>query len=163
MGAVGPVEAHLAINSPQAEFDAATACVREALVGDLDDRPVESPLRVHVSFEPHNYGPQGTTTGLSIDCDSLEPFTNGVPRSQPEIAPSDGHVLRIGGPARLADAERSEQIDAGELQGRHPGGLLEDGGKQMTPEAAVDELGPGLPARRPVQRELDPVGAGLHH
>src|SRR5262245_27359968 len=26
------VEAHLAINSPQAEFDAATACVREALV-----------------------------------------------------------------------------------------------------------------------------------
>ncbi len=35
----GAVEAHLAINSPQAEFDAATACVREALVGDLGDRP----------------------------------------------------------------------------------------------------------------------------
>jgi hypothetical protein len=73
------VEAHLAINSPQAEFEEETACLREALVGDLDDRPGESPLRVHVSFEPHNYGPQGTITGLSIDCDSLEPFTNGFP------------------------------------------------------------------------------------
>lgn len=30
----GAVEAHLAINSAQAEFDAATACVREALIGD---------------------------------------------------------------------------------------------------------------------------------
>ena len=73
------MEAHLAINSPQAEFEAATACVREALVGDVEDRSDESPLRVHVSFEPHNYGPQATTTSLSIDCDSLEPFTNGVP------------------------------------------------------------------------------------
>jgi hypothetical protein len=75
----GAVEAHLAIDSPQAEFDAAKACVREALIGDLEDRPAESPLRVHVSFEPHNHGPQGTAMGLSIDCDSLEPFTNGVP------------------------------------------------------------------------------------
>jgi hypothetical protein len=75
----GAVEVHLAINSPQAEFDSATAGVREALVGDLDDRPGDSPLRVHVSFEPHNCGPQGTAIGLSIDCDSLEPFTNGVP------------------------------------------------------------------------------------
>ncbi len=72
------VEAHLATNSPQAEFEEATACLREALVGDLGDRPGEPPLRVHVSFEPHNYGPQGTVTGLSIDCDSLDPFTNGV-------------------------------------------------------------------------------------
>ena len=55
----GAVEAHLAINSPQAEFEAATACVREALVGEPEDRHGESPLRVHVSFEPHNYGPQG--------------------------------------------------------------------------------------------------------
>jgi hypothetical protein len=75
----GAVEAHLAINSPQAEFDATTACVREALVGDPEDRPDASPLRVHVTFEPHNYGPQGTVLGLSIDCDSLGPFTNGVP------------------------------------------------------------------------------------
>jgi hypothetical protein len=73
------VEAHLAINSRQAEFEEATACLREATVGDLDDRPGESPLRVHVSFEPHNYGPQGTVTGLCIGCGSLEPFANGVP------------------------------------------------------------------------------------
>jgi transposase len=53
----GAVEAHLAINSPQAKFEAATACVREALVGGPEDRPIESPLRVHVSFEPHSYGP----------------------------------------------------------------------------------------------------------
>lgn len=75
----GAVEAHLAINSPHAEFEEATACVREVLVGEPDDHHGEPPLRVHVSFEPHNYGPQGTITGLSIDCDSLEPFTNGVP------------------------------------------------------------------------------------
>jgi hypothetical protein len=48
------VEAHLAINSLQGEFEEATACLREALVGDQDDRPGESPLQVHVSFEPHN-------------------------------------------------------------------------------------------------------------
>jgi hypothetical protein len=30
----GAVEAHLVIHSPQAEFDSATACVREALVGE---------------------------------------------------------------------------------------------------------------------------------
>ena len=72
-------EAHLAINSPQAEFDAAMACVQETLVGDLEDRHADTPLRVHVSFEPRNHGPQGTVMGLSIDCDSLEPFTNGVP------------------------------------------------------------------------------------
>jgi hypothetical protein len=75
----GAVEAHLAINSPQTEFEEATACLREALVGDLEDRPDECPLRIHVSFEPHNYGPEGMTTGIAIDCDSLEPFTNGVP------------------------------------------------------------------------------------
>jgi hypothetical protein len=75
----GAAEAHLAINSPQAEFDAATACVREALVGGSEDRSDDSPLRVHLSFEPHNYGPHGTATGLAIACDSLEPFTNGVP------------------------------------------------------------------------------------
>src|SRR5262245_55091014 len=46
------VEAHLAINSPQADFEEVTACLREALIGDLDDCPGESPLRVHVSFEP---------------------------------------------------------------------------------------------------------------
>lgn len=75
----GAVEAHLAINSPQADFGATTACLRESLLGDLEDYPGESPLRVHVSFEPHNYGPQATATALYIDCDSLEPFTNGVP------------------------------------------------------------------------------------
>jgi len=74
-----PVEAHLAINSLHAEFELATACVREALVGDLMDRARESPLRVRVSFEPHNYGSQGTSMGLVIDCDSLEPFSNRVP------------------------------------------------------------------------------------
>ena len=75
----GAVEARLAINSPQAEFDAATACYREALVGDPEDHPADTPLRVHVTFEPHDHGPQGTVMGLSIDCDSLEPYTNGVP------------------------------------------------------------------------------------
>jgi hypothetical protein len=75
----GAVEAHLAINSPQAEFNAATACAREPLVGDLNHRTGEPPLRVHVTFEPHGYGPQATVTGLSVDCDSLEQFTNGVP------------------------------------------------------------------------------------
>jgi hypothetical protein len=75
----GAVEAHLAINSAQAEFEEATACLREALVGELEDRPGESPMRVHVSFEPHNYASQGTVTSLSIECDSLEPFTNGFP------------------------------------------------------------------------------------
>ena len=75
----GAIEAHLAINSLQAEFLEATACVRESLVGDLTNHPSESPLRIHISFEPHNYGPEGTTTGIAIDCDSLEPFTNGVP------------------------------------------------------------------------------------
>lgn len=75
----GAVEAHLSINSAQADFEAVTACVREALVGNLMDKPSESPLRIHVSFEPHNYGPQGTVTGLSVDCDSLETFSNAVP------------------------------------------------------------------------------------
>jgi hypothetical protein len=75
----GAVEAHLAINSLQTRFDADTACIREALVGELDDHPGEVPLRVHLSFEPHNYGPHATTTSLFIDCDSLEPYTNGVP------------------------------------------------------------------------------------
>lgn len=75
----GAVEAHLAINSLQADFQAATACVRDVLVGDRDDPTGNSSLRVHVSFEPHNYGPEGTLTSLCIDCDSLEPFTNGVP------------------------------------------------------------------------------------
>jgi hypothetical protein len=75
----GAVEAHLAINSAQAEFEEATACLRETLVGDLDDRSGEPPLWVQVSFEPHNYGPQGTVTGLRIECDTLEPFTNGIP------------------------------------------------------------------------------------
>src|SRR5579872_1953708 len=73
------VEVHLAINSLQADFELATACVRETLVGDPKDHLTESPLRIHVSFEPHNYGPEGTTTGISIDCDSLEPFANGLP------------------------------------------------------------------------------------
>ena len=59
----GAVEAHLAINSPQAEFDAATACVREALVGDPEDRPADSPLRVHVTFEPHHHGPRTRSPG----------------------------------------------------------------------------------------------------
>ncbi|MBN9521679.1 hypothetical protein J0H58_24725 [bacterium] len=75
----GAAEAHLAVNSPQAEFDAAMACVREALVGGPEGRNAASPLRVHVSFEPHNHGPHGTATGLAVDCDSLESFTNGVP------------------------------------------------------------------------------------
>jgi hypothetical protein len=73
------IEAHLAINSLQAEFEEATAFVGEALVGDLMAHASESPLRIHVSFEPQNHGPEGTTTGIAIDCDSLEPFTNGVP------------------------------------------------------------------------------------
>jgi hypothetical protein len=72
------VAAYLAINSPQAEFDVATACVRETLLSDCDERPGESQLRVHVGFQAHGYGPQGTITGLLIDCDSLEPFANGI-------------------------------------------------------------------------------------
>jgi hypothetical protein len=75
----GAVEAHLAINSSQADFEEATACVREIIVGDPKDSPAEAQLRVHVSLEPQNYGPQGATTSLSIDCDSLEPVTNGIP------------------------------------------------------------------------------------
>jgi hypothetical protein len=75
----GPIEAHISINSLQAEFELESACVREALVGELKEHSSESSLRVHVSFEPHNYGPEGTTTGIAIDCDSLESFTNGVP------------------------------------------------------------------------------------
>jgi hypothetical protein len=75
----GSMEAHLVINSLQAEFELTTACVREALVGDAEQQRGESPLRVYVSFEPHKYGTQGVMTGLAIDCESLEPFTNGVP------------------------------------------------------------------------------------
>jgi hypothetical protein len=75
----GASEAHLAINSAQAEFEEATACVRETLFDDMKEQQGESPVRVHVTFEAHNYGPQGATTSLSIDCDSLEPVTNGVP------------------------------------------------------------------------------------
>ena len=73
------VEAHLAINSLQAEFEAATSYVRETLFGEPEDDHGESPLRIHISFEPNNYGPEGVTAGLSINCDSLEPLTNGVP------------------------------------------------------------------------------------
>jgi hypothetical protein len=71
-------EAHLANNTPQAEFDAETACVREALIGDLDDGG-ESPLRVHLTFEPHNYGPQGVVAALVVECNSLDSFAAGVP------------------------------------------------------------------------------------
>jgi hypothetical protein len=75
----GSVEAHLAINSLQAEFEVATSCVREVLVGELEDNCGEAFLRVHVSFEAHNYGPHAATRSLFINCDSLEPYTNGVP------------------------------------------------------------------------------------
>lgn len=75
----GAVDASLAINSPQAEFEMETAYARELLVGDLESCPHESPLRVHITFEPNNYGPQGTPTGLSIGCDSLATFAIGVP------------------------------------------------------------------------------------
>lgn len=74
-----PTEAHLAIDSPQAAFEAATACVRELLFGEPDEGRSDSPLRVHLTFEPHNYGPQGMASGLCVDCDSIEPFSGGVP------------------------------------------------------------------------------------
>jgi hypothetical protein len=74
----GSVEAHLAINSPQSEFEAATSCVRETLFGEPGVVLGESELQVHVSFEPHDYGLHATTTSLRITCDSLEPVTNGV-------------------------------------------------------------------------------------
>jgi hypothetical protein len=75
----GSIEAQVVINSPQAEFDSATACVRETLIGGLDDSSAMSSLRVHVYFEPHGHVPESTAMGLSIHCDSLEPSTNGVP------------------------------------------------------------------------------------
>jgi len=75
----GSVEAHLAINSLQSEFELTTSCLRETLVSDVKDDLGKPPLRIHVTFEPHNYGPEGTTTGIAINCDSLEPFSNGVP------------------------------------------------------------------------------------
>ncbi len=73
-----PTEAHLAINSPQAEFEEATACVREGLFGDRGESD-ESPLRIHLAFEPHNHGRCGVASALAINCDEVEPFTNGVP------------------------------------------------------------------------------------
>lgn len=75
----GSVETHLAINSLHAEFEAATSCIQETLFGEGEERTSKAPLQIHLSFEPHNYGPQATATRLSIDCDSIEPFTNGVP------------------------------------------------------------------------------------
>jgi len=75
----GPVEAHLAINSPQSEFEAATSCVRETLFGEPGDAFGECELQVHVSFEPHDYGLHAATTSLCIICDTLEPVTNGIP------------------------------------------------------------------------------------
>lgn len=74
----GAVEAHLAINSLQSEFEAETSCVRETLFGKPDDHD-EPPLRIQVSFEPHNYGPEATSSSLLVDCDSIEPFSNGLP------------------------------------------------------------------------------------
>jgi hypothetical protein len=76
----GSVDANLAINSPQSEFEAATSCVRETLFGESgDDVLGECELQVHVSFEPHQYGLDAATTSLCISCDTLEPLTNGIP------------------------------------------------------------------------------------
>jgi hypothetical protein len=68
-------EAHLAINSPRSQFELQTACVRDVLLGEEE----EVPLQVSLLFETNYYGPDGATSSLRFSCDSLQPFTNGVP------------------------------------------------------------------------------------
>lgn len=72
-------EAHIAVNSLQLDFDLATSCVQETILGEQGQHPRESELRIHISFEPTNYRDQAASSSLFIACDSMEPFTNGVP------------------------------------------------------------------------------------
>ncbi len=70
-----PTEARIAINSRQADFDMATSCIQEV----LGDGSGPSGLRIHLFFVPHSYSPDAAVLGLLVACDSIQPFTTGVP------------------------------------------------------------------------------------
>lgn len=75
----GPAEANLTINSPHSEFDLATSCVQETLFSEQANQGNESKLRVHVYLDPCNTRAKAASSSLCICCDSLEPFTSGIP------------------------------------------------------------------------------------
>jgi hypothetical protein len=76
-----PDEAFVAINSPHADFEMATSCAIEWLFGEpLASDSEDSHLRMHLTFR-HSYEEGAVAIALFFACDSIQPFSAGVPLS----------------------------------------------------------------------------------
>ena len=123
---------------------------------------IAGPLDVRARrFANPGFGDDLTISPSSALQEELPKFRH-VPRVQLEVAPAMIVAVGIGGPHDVVDAERREQLAAGEGQSVGASSLRENGGQEVAVAAAVRPPCTGLSDHWQVEHEPRPIGAAAH-